>query len=318
LTRLLSDEMATASPAGASARALLDEMSLETMSVESENYLNTIVGSEHRPSTSFTTASGSLTTAEGSLTTTAASLLSFMSEKGAYMGDGDPFGLFRSVSAVEKSLQVAKADKAAKAAKRKPRVEKKTPDEEEHVSAVDRSLRAVKRKTRDEEEHDMDVLKLIGSNNSANTDEAVDQFVVNPFPRKSFFGFLYKNAANDTKADTLAKSFDVSIDPARAAGTPLSSAKQAGRQARLEECKARSPKGRFLRKNETPSGSEFLQMNVTSAAHTGKVLDDLGKSERDWKGQLDTTMSASAATPRVGNTATANTHRSRANIYQER
>jgi hypothetical protein len=43
----------------------------------------------------------------------------------------------------------------------------------------------------------------------------------------------------------------------------------------------------------------------------------LEKVEQEWKGQLTATMSATAETPRVGNTETANSHRSRRNIYSE-
>jgi hypothetical protein len=187
------------------------------------------------------------------------------------------------------------------------------------VSAVDRSLQAVKRKTRDEGKWDMDVMKLIGSgsptiaaNNGNETltpyDEARDQFFVNPLPRRRFFGFAMgfrnqketKDSLPPDRAVAPARSVDVSIDPMRAAGTPVGTAKNT-----FKECRAGSPQGQFLQKNETPSGGEFLQMNVTSAAHTGTVLDDLGKSEEEWKGRLNTTMSATATTPRADNTKSA-------------
>jgi hypothetical protein len=70
-------------------------------------------------------------------------------------------------------------------------------------------------------------------------------------------------------------------------------------------------------KSTTPSAGGFFKTNATSAAHTGNVLDDLGKSEEEWKGQLNTTMSATAETPRVGNTESANSHRSRRQIYSD-
>jgi hypothetical protein len=185
------------------------------------------------------------------------------------------------------------------------------------VSAVDRSLQALKRKTPNEGEWDMDVMKLIGSGSAAvaannetlaTANEGKDEFVVNPLPRRSFFGFAMgfrnqkeaKDSLPHDRVVTPACSVDVSIDPMRAAGTPVGTAKNT-----FAECKDGSPQGQFLQKNETPSGGEFLQMNVTSAAHTGSVLDDLGKSEQDWKGQLNTTMSATAATPRAGNTQSA-------------
>jgi hypothetical protein len=187
----------------------------------------------------------------------------------------------------------------------------------QNTSAVDRSLQAVKRKTRDEGKWDMDVMKLIGSvsptvaaGNEALTpsNEARDEFVVNPSPRRNFFGFAMgfrnqkeiKESLPHDRAVAAARSVDVSIDPRRAAGTPVGMANNT-----FKECTDVSPQGQFLQRNETPSGGEFLQMNLTSAAHTGSVLDDLGKSEEEWKGQLNTTMSATAPTPRADNTRSA-------------
>jgi hypothetical protein len=194
-----------------------------------------------------------------------------------------------------------------------------SPGVSQSVSAVDRSLQAVKRKTRDEGKWDMDVMKLIGSGSPTVTvgngnetlapyDEARDQFVVNPLPRRNFFGFAMgfrnqketKDSLPYDRAVAPADSVDVSIDPMRAAGTPVGKAKNT-----FKECKTGSPQGQFLQKNKTRYGGEFLQMNVTSAAHTGKVLDDLGKSEEEWRGQLNTTMSATAPTPRANNTKSA-------------
>jgi hypothetical protein len=206
------------------------------------------------------------------------------------------------------------------------------------ASAVDRSLQAVKRKSPNEGKWDMDVMKLIGSGSANVAAGNEDEFVVNPLPRRSFFGFAmgFRNqneakaslphdvvapaCSGDVSNDVVAPAFsgDVSNDPMRAAVTRVGTAKNTDSHATIEECTARSPKGNFLQKNETPSGGEFLQLNVTSAAHTGNVLDDLGKSEQEWKGQLSATMSATAETPRVGNTQSANTHRSRHKIYSER
>jgi hypothetical protein len=92
----------------------------------------------------------------------------------------------------------------------------------------------------------------------------------------------------------------------RAAGTPVDTAKNRGRHVTIEDCKARTPQGHFLKKSEIPSGGEFLQMDFISAAHTGDVLDDLGRSEQDWKGQLNSALSATAETPRADNTQSAN------------
>jgi hypothetical protein len=191
-----------------------------------------------------------------------------------------------------------------------------SPGVSQSVSAVDRSLQAVKRKTRDESKWDMDVMKLIGSgsptvaagNVNVPYDEARDQFVVNPLPRRNFFGFAMgfrnqketKDSLPHDRAVAPAPSVDVSIDPMRAAGTPVGTVKNT-----FKECRAESPQGWFLQKNETPSGREFLQINVTSAAHTGLVLDDLGQSEEEWKGKLNTTLSATAPTPRADNTKSA-------------
>lgn len=211
------------------------------------------------------------------------------------------------------------------------------------VSGTDRSLQAMKRQSLDEDDCEIDALKLIGnhkdnpkeiagsSNRSQKMDapdsrEASDggeaqEFVVNPSPRQTFFGFgmgFRKKQNTKHQQMILPATSDVSIDPRRAAGTPrTSTTNKTSQHATIEECHARSPKGRFVRKNETPSGSKFLQMNLNSAEHTGSVLDDLGKSERQWKGHLNSVASCTADTPRVGNTQTANTHRSRRSIYRD-
>jgi hypothetical protein len=94
----------------------------------------------------------------------------------------------------------------------------------------------------------------------------------------------------------------VSVDPRRAAGTPKDpKSKATPRQARYEDCTIRSPVESFVRKNETPKGTRFLQMSTDSAKHTGTVLEDLGRLEEEWDGQLDSKLSATATTPRRTN-----------------
>eukprot|EP00977_Amphora_coffeiformis_P009968 scaffold2329_cov161-Amphora_coffeaeformis.AAC.4 len=89
----------------------------------------------------------------------------------------------------------------------------------------------------------------------------------------------------------------ISVDPRRAAGTPTDS----GTMRRYEECTLRSPVESFVRKNETPKGTRFLQMSTDSAQHTGSVLEDLGRLEDEWDGQLESKLSATATTPRHTN-----------------
>lgn len=121
----------------------------------------------------------------------------------------------------------------------------------------------------------------------------------NKYTDKDRFQNMYQG--QDRFLEGVSESGDVSIDPMRAAGTPKERSKH--RQSKFEECEVRSPVGRFLRKSETPSGSKFLQMNVTSAVHTGDVLDDLGQLETDMDGHLESKASATAETPRQANTS---------------
>jgi hypothetical protein len=94
----------------------------------------------------------------------------------------------------------------------------------------------------------------------------------------------------------------VSVDPRRAADTAKDpKSKATPRHARYEDCTIRSPVESFVRKNETPKGTRFLQMNTDSAKHTGTVLEDLGRLEDEWDGQLDSKLSATATTPRRTN-----------------
>ena len=89
----------------------------------------------------------------------------------------------------------------------------------------------------------------------------------------------------------------ISVDPRRAAGTPT----DLGTMRKYEECTIRSPVESFVRKNETPKGTRFLQMSTDSAKHTGNVLEDLGRLEDEWDGQLESKLSATATTPRHTN-----------------
>lgn len=89
----------------------------------------------------------------------------------------------------------------------------------------------------------------------------------------------------------------ISVDPRRAAGTPTESVTM----RRYDECTHRSPVESFVRKSETPKGTRFLQMSMDSAQHTGSVLEDLGRLEDEWDGQLESKLSATATTPRHTN-----------------
>lgn len=94
-----------------------------------------------------------------------------------------------------------------------------------------------------------------------------------------------------------AEASEISVDPRRAAGTPTTEKTL----RRYEECTIRSPVESFVRKNETPKGTRFLQMSTDSAQHTGNVLEDLGRLEDEWDGQLESKLSATATTPRHTN-----------------
>ena len=151
--------------------------------------------------------------------------------------------------------------------------------------------------------------------------------IVSLSPRRRFFGFSgirqkYSDRSRFTSryGDTSrfdheplpTQSVDVSVDPKRAAGTPNTKS-----YSRYEECEARSPVGRFLRKNHTPKGSSFLQMNVKSAAHTGDVLDDLSELEDQLQGRLDSKTSATAETPKQANKASSFKNFSKGLLYYD-
>ena len=104
----------------------------------------------------------------------------------------------------------------------------------------------------------------------------------------------------------------ISVDPRRAAGTPTDT----GTMRRYEDCTIRSPVESFVRKNETPKGTRFLQMSTDSAQHTGDVLEDLGRLEDEWDGQLESKLSATATTPRHTNSEKFR-KAPRQHIYQE-
>lgn len=66
-----------------------------------------------------------------------------------------------------------------------------------------------------------------------------------------------------------------------------------------EGCVVDSHKDDFVGEKTTPHGNRFLQMNTASAAHTGQVLDDLGKFEADQSRKLKPL--STSETPKVTN-----------------
>jgi hypothetical protein len=73
------------------------------------------------------------------------------------------------------------------------------------------------------------------------------------------------------------------------------------KHAKFEDCYARSPKVAFVQGQETPKGTQFMQLNTSSAEKTGGILDDLTRFERAWDVQLDSKVNAVTETPRANN-----------------
>jgi hypothetical protein len=73
------------------------------------------------------------------------------------------------------------------------------------------------------------------------------------------------------------------------------------KHAKFEDCYARSPKVVFVQGQETPKGTQFMQLNTSSAEKTGGILDDLTRFERAWDVQLDSKVNAVTETPRANN-----------------
>jgi hypothetical protein len=73
------------------------------------------------------------------------------------------------------------------------------------------------------------------------------------------------------------------------------------KHAKFEECSARSPKVAFVQGQETPKGTQFMQLNTSSAEKTGGILDDLTRFERAWDVQLDSKVNSVTETPRANN-----------------
>jgi hypothetical protein len=73
------------------------------------------------------------------------------------------------------------------------------------------------------------------------------------------------------------------------------------KHAKFEDCYARSPKTEFVSGQETPKGTQFMQLNTSSAVKTGGILDDLTRFERAWDVQLNSKVNAITDTPKANN-----------------
>jgi hypothetical protein len=86
------------------------------------------------------------------------------------------------------------------------------------------------------------------------------------------------------------------ITPKHANNSPLTP-----KHAKFEDCHARSPKVAFVSGQETPKGTQFMQLNTSSAVKTGGILDDLTRFERAWDVQLESKVNAITDTPKANN-----------------
>jgi hypothetical protein len=73
------------------------------------------------------------------------------------------------------------------------------------------------------------------------------------------------------------------------------------KQARLEDCEVKTPRGSFIQHNCTPDGTTFVQLNTDSAQDVGEVLSDLTEMEVKWEGNLDSKTTAVSKTPKTNN-----------------
>jgi hypothetical protein len=73
------------------------------------------------------------------------------------------------------------------------------------------------------------------------------------------------------------------------------------KHAKFEDCDVRSPKVAFVNQANTPKGTDFVQLNTTSAEKTGSIIDDLTRFERAWDSELDSKVNAVTETPKANN-----------------
>ena len=73
------------------------------------------------------------------------------------------------------------------------------------------------------------------------------------------------------------------------------------KHAKFEDCDIRSPKVAFVKSANTPKGTEFVQLNTSSAVRTGSIIDDLTRFERAWDRELDSKVNAVTETPKANN-----------------
>lgn len=121
---------------------------------------------------------------------------------------------------------------------------------------------------------------------------------------KSYSSKHGKNAKRQRSQSTYGKHHDKQKSvhsPKREASGRTRSAASLKETSTMETGPAPHSPESFVRKSTTPSGTSFLQMSTDSAQHTGNVLDDLGRLEDEWDGQLESKLSATATTPRHTN-----------------
>lgn len=73
------------------------------------------------------------------------------------------------------------------------------------------------------------------------------------------------------------------------------------KHAKFEDCDVRSPKCAFVKQAETPKGTQFVQLNTSSAVRTGSIIDDLTRFERAWDSELDSKVNEINETPKANN-----------------